>query len=77
MRRSIAHHLLAATTCAACLVLLFFPGAVVKVLKLLPAEAMRFQLPRTLQKVANLLKHRMQSSRCSGWTVWAWAACRA
>ncbi|KAL4860053.1 Small subunit processome component 20 [Chlorella vulgaris] len=43
--------------------------AVVKVLKLLPAEAMRFQLPRTLQKVANLLKHRMQSSRYSGWTV--------
>ena len=25
---------------------------------------MRLQLPRTLQKVANLLKHRMQSSRC-------------
>ncbi|EFN57812.1 hypothetical protein CHLNCDRAFT_51116 [Chlorella variabilis] len=38
--------------------------AVVKVLKLLPAAAMRLQLPRTLQKVANLLKHRMQSSRC-------------
>lgn len=37
--------------------------AVVKVLQLLPPAAMRFQLPRTLQKVANLLKARMQSSR--------------
>jgi hypothetical protein len=37
--------------------------AVVKVLKLLPAGAMRLQLPRTLQKVANLLRTRMQSTR--------------
>lgn len=37
--------------------------AVVKVLQLLPPAAMRFQLPRTLQKVANLLKARMQSTR--------------
>jgi hypothetical protein len=37
--------------------------AVVKVLKLLPETAMRFQLPKTLQKVANLLKQRMQSAR--------------
>ncbi|PRW58885.1 small subunit processome component 20-like protein [Chlorella sorokiniana] len=37
--------------------------AVVKVLQLLPAAAMRFQLPRTLQKVANLLRVRLQSTR--------------
>lgn len=38
-------------------------SAVVKVLQLLPEAAMRFQLPRTLQKVANLLRVRMQSTR--------------
>ncbi|KAL4434124.1 hypothetical protein ABPG75_000565 [Micractinium tetrahymenae] len=43
--------------------------AVVKVLQLLPPVAMRFQLPRTLQKVANLLKARMQSSRDSARAV--------
>ncbi len=43
---------------------LFFTLAVVKVLQLLPAAAMRFQLPRTLQKVANLLRVRLQSIRC-------------
>ena len=40
-------------------------AAVVKVLQLLPAAAMRFQLPRTLQKVANLLRVRLQSTRCA------------
>ena len=40
--------------------------AVVKVLQLLPEAAMRMQLPRTLQKVANLLRARMQSTRCVG-----------
>ena len=39
------------------------PPAVVKVLKLLPPAAMRFQLPRTLQRVANLLRGRLQSTR--------------
>ncbi|PSC76593.1 small subunit processome component 20-like protein [Micractinium conductrix] len=43
--------------------------AVVKVLQLLPAAAMRFHLPRTLQKVANLLRGRMQSTRDSARTV--------
>lgn len=37
--------------------------ALVKVLKLLPEELMRLELPRTLQLVANLLKNRIQSAR--------------
>ena len=37
--------------------------AVVKVLKLLPEDVMRMELPRTLQKVANLLKERLQRIR--------------
>lgn len=51
-------------------------STVVKVLQLLPAAAMRFQLPRTLQKVANLLRVRMQSTRWVGPAVEAagWGA---
>jgi U3 small nucleolar RNA-associated protein 20 len=42
---------------------------IVKVLKLLPDEVMRLELPRTLQKVGNLLKKRLQSTRDSARTV--------
>ncbi len=37
--------------------------ALVKVLRLLPQRAMRLELPRVLQGVANLLKGRLQSTR--------------
>jgi len=42
---------------------------IVKVLKLLPDEVMRLELPRTLQKVGNLLKKRLQSTRDSARAV--------
>ena len=37
--------------------------ALVKLLRLMPPEAMRAQLPRVLQGVANLLRNRLQRIR--------------
>ncbi len=38
--------------------------AMVKLLKLLPEEAMTHQLPQALQGVAHLLRNRLQRIRC-------------
>ena len=45
--------------------------AMVRVLRLLPEAAVRVELPRTLQKVANLLKSRLQRIRSVSWILFS------
>ncbi len=48
--------------------------AMVKLLKLLPEEAMTQQLPQALQGVAHLLRNRLQRIRCH--TALVWSTCQ-